>query len=42
MSRMWRLERLPRTGGVVHGGHDPSFDGGQLRLLAPEYPGRCG
>jgi glyoxylase-like metal-dependent hydrolase (beta-lactamase superfamily II) len=32
---MERLLELPTT--VVHGGHDPSFDGERLRVLAREY-----
>lgn len=35
MDTMRRLEQLPAR--VVHGGHDPSFDGARLRLLAREY-----
>jgi glyoxylase-like metal-dependent hydrolase (beta-lactamase superfamily II) len=37
---MRRLETLPAR--VVHGGHDPSFDGARLRQLAREYLDRRG
>jgi glyoxylase-like metal-dependent hydrolase (beta-lactamase superfamily II) len=37
---MRRLEALPAR--VVHGGHDPSFDGARLRQLAREYLERRG
>jgi glyoxylase-like metal-dependent hydrolase (beta-lactamase superfamily II) len=40
LDTMRRLERLPAR--VVHGGHDPSFDGGRLRQLAREYLGPRG
>jgi glyoxylase-like metal-dependent hydrolase (beta-lactamase superfamily II) len=40
LDTMRRLERLPAR--VVHGGHDPSFDGARLRLLAREYLERRG
>jgi glyoxylase-like metal-dependent hydrolase (beta-lactamase superfamily II) len=40
MDTMRRLEKLPAR--VVHGGHDPSFDGVRLRLLAREYLDRRG
>lgn len=40
LDTMRRLERLPAR--VVHGGHDPSFDGERLRLLAREYLERRG
>jgi len=40
LDTMRRLERLPAR--VVHGGHDPSFDGARLRMLAREYLGRRG
>jgi len=40
LKTMRRLETLPAR--VVHGGHDPSFDGGRLRLLAREYLDRRG
>jgi glyoxylase-like metal-dependent hydrolase (beta-lactamase superfamily II) len=35
VATMRRLEALPAR--VVHGGHDPSFDGARLRQLAREY-----
>jgi glyoxylase-like metal-dependent hydrolase (beta-lactamase superfamily II) len=35
VATMRRLERLPAR--VVHGGHDPSFDGERLRRLARAY-----
>jgi glyoxylase-like metal-dependent hydrolase (beta-lactamase superfamily II) len=37
---MRRLEQLPAR--VVHGGHDPSFDGARLRQLARAYLERRG
>jgi len=37
---MRRLERLPVR--VVHGGHDPSFDGARLKHLARDYLERRG
>jgi glyoxylase-like metal-dependent hydrolase (beta-lactamase superfamily II) len=37
---MRRLEKLPVR--VVHGGHDPSFDGARLRQLARDYLERRG
>jgi len=37
---MERLLRLPAR--VVHGGHDPSFDGDRLRSLARAYLDRRG
>lgn len=37
---MRRLEQLPAR--VVHGGHDPSFDGARLRQLARDYLERRG
>jgi glyoxylase-like metal-dependent hydrolase (beta-lactamase superfamily II) len=40
LATMRRLERLPAR--VVHGGHDPSFDGSRLRQLAREYLERRG
>jgi glyoxylase-like metal-dependent hydrolase (beta-lactamase superfamily II) len=40
LGTMRRLERLPAR--VVHGGHDPSFDGARLRRLAREYLERRG
>jgi glyoxylase-like metal-dependent hydrolase (beta-lactamase superfamily II) len=40
LDTMRRLERLPAR--VVHGGHDPSFDGERLRLLARQYLERRG
>jgi glyoxylase-like metal-dependent hydrolase (beta-lactamase superfamily II) len=35
IATMHRLESLPAR--VVHAGHDPSFDGARLRMLAREY-----
>ena len=40
MNTMRRLIELPVR--VVHGGHDPSFDGSRLRTLAREYLDRHG
>ena len=40
LDTMRRLEALPAR--VVHGGHDPSFDGARLRELAREYLHRRG
>jgi glyoxylase-like metal-dependent hydrolase (beta-lactamase superfamily II) len=40
LDTMRRLQRLPAR--VVHGGHDPSFDGERLRLLARQYLERRG
>jgi glyoxylase-like metal-dependent hydrolase (beta-lactamase superfamily II) len=40
VATMKRLEKLPAR--VVHGGHDPSFDGARLRRLAKEYLQRRG
>lgn len=40
LQTMRRLERLPAR--VVHGGHEPSFDGSRLRELAREYLRRRG
>jgi glyoxylase-like metal-dependent hydrolase (beta-lactamase superfamily II) len=40
ISTMRRLERFPAR--IVHGGHDPSFDGGRLRELARRYLERRG
>jgi glyoxylase-like metal-dependent hydrolase (beta-lactamase superfamily II) len=40
VATMRRLEALPAR--VVHGGHDPSFDGARLRQLAREYLRRRG
>jgi hypothetical protein len=33
--RVMQCKKLPAR--VVHGGHDPSFDGARLRVLAREY-----
>jgi glyoxylase-like metal-dependent hydrolase (beta-lactamase superfamily II) len=40
LNTMRRLEKLPAR--VVHGGHDPSFDGARLRQLARGYLDRRG
>jgi glyoxylase-like metal-dependent hydrolase (beta-lactamase superfamily II) len=40
LNTMRRLEKLPAR--VVHGGHDPSFDGARLRQLARGYLERRG
>lgn len=40
LASMRRLERLPAR--IVHGGHDPSFDGARLRQLARAYLDRRG
>jgi glyoxylase-like metal-dependent hydrolase (beta-lactamase superfamily II) len=40
LNTMRRLEKLPAR--VVHGGHDPSFDGARLRELARAYLERRG
>ena len=40
LASMRRLEQLPAR--IVHGGHDPSFDGARLRQLARAYLNRRG
>jgi glyoxylase-like metal-dependent hydrolase (beta-lactamase superfamily II) len=40
VATMRRLGSLPAR--VVHGGHDPSFDGARMRQLAREYLHRRG